>query len=522
MWQPTTEFCKIHTRVRGAISNLDYSDLVRDGVIPDIASVFQEKYLSIYATKKYPPFCYKSKDVRGPSYFGMLIDIALRYGVRKFVNSKVNFGECVTSKKLRSKNLNTVLLESDKITSEMYGVDPYPQEHLNKWASTFTNICKTIASNLNKLCEESSTICYEVEWFWESIIGHPDIVLEHKTHNTILDIKTTTFFKRMEEGTCLQILAYAAISPKPTKMVGVVLPIQREVITVDVSEFDFSTFRNVLLGYNRESYSGAEKQYKLLLLSQFRIGNHTTLKDLYTDNYRKGVALQLFLRNTRSGRQSKKTFNPAKIVDILTTHGLEFYTHAPYCINLCQIQNDVKKGSKLKEDLWAQRYLCTDLKDSVSMGFRGVVVHTGAKLYLDEEVALDNMENNVRLALKFATEECPLLLESPCGEGTEVCTTIWELITFFNRFTQEEKAKLGLCVDSCHVFASGYDPIEYLNEWVNYSDVPIKLVHFNDSRGTKGSRVDRHATPGTGFIGVGCMLEVAQFCTERNISMVVE
>ena len=85
------------------------------------------------------------------------------------------------------------------------------------------------------------------------------------------------------------------------------------------------------------------------------------------------------------------------------------------------------------------------------MGGRGVVVHTGTKGKNDEEWAIDMMEKNIRKVLPYVHTRCPLLLETPCGEGTEICWTLESLSQFFDRFTNEEVKKLGMCLDSAHV-----------------------------------------------------------------------
>lgn len=222
------------------------------------------------------------------------------------------------------------------------------------------------------------------------------------------------------------------------------------------------------------------------------------------------------LRNPRTGKCNPKTAYQLESARAMISHyNLVYYTHAAYVINLCANQCD-------NGDYWQQKYLNEDLAFTSSIGGRGVVVHTGARKHRTEEEALLIMENMVRDALPYATESCPLLLETPCGEGTEVCSKIEDLGNFFLRFSEEELKKLGLCADTCHIFSSGYDPMTYLEHWEKYSPTPIKLVHFNDSKGTCGSCIDRHAAAGTGHIGMEKMVAIERWCTERSIPMVYE
>ena len=85
-----------------------------------------------------------------------------------------------------------------------------------------------------------------------------------------------------------------------------------------------------------------------------------------------------------------------------------------------------------------------------------------------------------------------------------------------------DKKKCKICVDTCHVFASGYDPLIYLTNIQYNHPGSIALVHFNDSKGEKGCRKDRHAFPGDGHIGIDKMREIAEWCVEHKIPMIYE
>lgn len=221
--------------------------------------------------------------------------------------------------------------------------------------------------------------------------------------------------------------------------------------------------------------------------------------------------------NPRTGRRDAETVKQvAEAAKVIMENGLNYFTHAPYVINMCANECDANRR------YWQQEILNEELVYTAAMGGKGVVVHTGARKQRTEEEGLAIMEHMVRSALPYATETCPLLLETPCREGTEVCGQIQDLGNFFYRFTEEERKKLGLCADSCHIFAANYDPLQYMQHWEQHCPVPIKLVHFNDSAAECGSCKDRHAPPGHGHIGMKRMNEIAQWCHERNIPMVRE
>lgn len=213
---------------------------------------------------------------------------------------------------------------------------------------------------------------------------------------------------------------------------------------------------------------------------------------------------------------------PAQVAEAapaVRAHNLTVFIHAPYVINLCANKSEIRDGKLV---YWQQDILNVDLQLAAIMGCKGVVVHTGAQKLLTLEVARNTMYHMVSTALQYATEDCKLLLETPCGEGTEICTRLSELGEFCHLSSEEQRKKLGLCVDTCHVFAAGYDPLMYLQHWSEHMRVPICLVHFNDSKDPQGSHKDRHTPPGTGNIGPAKMQAIADWCVSHNIPMVVE
>ena len=118
---------------------------------------------------------------------------------------------------------------------------------------------------------------------------------------------------------------------------------------------------------------------------------------------------------------------------------------------------------------------------------------------------------------------CPLLIETPSSQGTELLTTIDEFQEFYQRFNQEDQQRIRICIDTCHVFASGYDPLEYLSKWINtMGRETVGLIHFNDSKDVKGSKKDRHAPIGNGKIGKNILYQVMKYAVDQKIDMVVE
>ena len=146
-------------------------------------------------------------------------------------------------------------------------------------------------------------------------------------------------------------------------------------------------------------------------------------------------------------------------------------------------------------------------------------MHVGKSVNRPVEEAVENMRLNLLTAMESATTACPILLETPAGQGTELLTEYDDFVDFVASFKDE---RIRLCLDTCHVFASGYCPYEYLQGVIKDDPALLKLVHFNDSHGACHSCVDRHAFIGTGAIGLETLTKVADVCSKAGIDMVIE
>jgi deoxyribonuclease-4 len=218
---------------------------------------------------------------------------------------------------------------------------------------------------------------------------------------------------------------------------------------------------------------------------------------------------QIFLGNPQSLFVKVAPADIAAAGAYVKAQGLHVYVHTQYTINLCN--NDAER---MRDDMRAS--LRQQLKIACELGCRGVVVHVGKSCKTPVKEALEVMRQNILAVLEAGSYDCPLLLETPAGQGTETLTKKEDFIQFVAAINDP---RFGICVDTCHVFASGYDPLEYL------SAAPyglIRLVHFNDSLTPLGSKKDRHALCGTGYIGIKKMNAVADLCYANKWDMVIE
>jgi deoxyribonuclease-4 len=121
--------------------------------------------------------------------------------------------------------------------------------------------------------------------------------------------------------------------------------------------------------------------------------------------------------------------------------------------------------------------------------------------------------------MEQATAECPVLLETPSGQGTETLVGQDEFIAFFQQF---DDPRLRICVDTCHVFAAGIDPLTYIKAVEQVNPHLLQLIHLNDSKAPCGSCVDRHEAIGQGHIGMEKMREIIVYGESKRYPMVYE
>jgi len=175
--------------------------------------------------------------------------------------------------------------------------------------------------------------------------------------------------------------------------------------------------------------------------------------------------------------------------------------HAVYLINCASTDGEIRRKSRDS--------LVHHLQLGDAAGATGVVLHPGSAKGEPHEEALPRVAEILREALA-ESEKCPLLLENTAGAGDTIGRSFEELAELME-LTGGQK-RLGLCLDSCHLLASGFD-IRTADKLTAVMDRCVEMVgtdrvgcvHANDSRTQLGSNVDRHAPPGDGELGPrGC------------------
>lgn len=208
-------------------------------------------------------------------------------------------------------------------------------------------------------------------------------------------------------------------------------------------------------------------------------------------------------------------FNNISAYDVVRDLGQTVFAHASCAINLARFNED--------------KYIKDILIYATAHGFKGVVFHCGSSVNdpIPDCIAMmiKNIVTGIRAAI-FSPNQigtAKFLLETPAGKGNEMLTTFGD----FNLFCHHIKTQypdvapfFGICVDTCHIFDCSYVPNKYINELLKYHT--IDLIHFNDSCNPWGSRKDRHARPGEGYIPWFYLLRVAQIAKKHGIPTLFE
>jgi deoxyribonuclease-4 len=358
--------------------------------------------------------------------------------------------------------------------------------------------------------KDKSVILKEGELIYDSIQGHPDGIFK----DVVIEIKTTSKLEIDIKYYMLQLLSYLALGRGKFKKAVLVLPLQKSIITFRLE--DCKNIDKYLELLNEKSKSLLKQPdteiliNSALIIIQYNIGHHIKKENTFFNTVVKmkpGIPYQIFMGNSQSGKLSINESDIKDASNYVVKNLIKLYIHSPYVVNL----------SAKTDDDWNLVNIGKLLKYGYLLGAKGVVVHTGKHTKDSYERGVKNMRKALKLLIELSSIECPILLETPSGQGTETLCKMDEFLDFVDSFKSK---KIGVCVDTCHVFANGHNPYEYIEK--AYERGNLRLIHYNDSKEECGSCKDRHAEIGQGKIGIEMMLSIAEFCKSRNIDMLIE
>ncbi|NNJ27750.1 deoxyribonuclease IV [Alienimonas chondri] len=176
-------------------------------------------------------------------------------------------------------------------------------------------------------------------------------------------------------------------------------------------------------------------------------------------------------------------------------------SHASYLINFATPEPALRQKSV--------DAMVIELERADALGLSGVVVHPGSHVRSGEDVGLAAAASAVAEVLERARGgRCGLWLENTAGQGTNLGHQLSHLGAIIDGVPEADRGRLGVCFDTCHAFAAGYDlrdegeyarTFEELDEAVGLDR--LACLHINDSKGGLGSRLDRHEHIGEGELG---------------------
>lgn len=240
------------------------------------------------------------------------------------------------------------------------------------------------------------------------------------------------------------------------------------------------------------------------------IGNHLTSSKGYAAMGRIALSLDantfaFFTRNPRGGKA--KDIDPSdveKFLAIKEEHNIgKLVAHAPYTMNLCAAKEDIRNFS--------QGMIADDLERMEFTPGNYYNFHPGSHVGQGVEAGMELIASALNESLR-PEQTTTVLLETMAGKGSEVGRTFEELREILDRVVLQDK--MGVCLDTCHVWDGGYDIVNRLDEVLDEFDRVIGLdrlyaVHFNDSMNECGAHKDRHAKIGEGCIGLDAMKRIA-------------
>jgi len=242
-----------------------------------------------------------------------------------------------------------------------------------------------------------------------------------------------------------------------------------------------------------------KKQHSLLL------GAHMSIADKIYLAIERGesigcTAIQIFTKSNRQWNAKhltdeeiiifKNKWKQSSIQSIIT--------HATYLINIGSPDKDIEKKSI--------DAVAMELERSASLGIPYLVLHPGSHSKTDEKLCIQQISKNLDTVLKH-NPTMTILLETMAGQGTNIGHTFEQLAEIMQQ--SSVKKQLGVCFDTCHAFAAGYDfrtEKTYNALWEQFDAIigldTLKVIHLNDSKTPLGSRIDRHTDIGKGTIGL--------------------
>ena len=509
-------------KIDDIIGILAYKEMVLVNTILDLKPAIAGHKL---VTKRYPDFIYKFKKA------------GLHDADTVFENAILGLIF------MQVQTRNRILTGVDFITIWNKVLPP----HLNKFILKDTDRTKSVEKYLNEILQFTiNTFSQYPELIFDFEVSFG--IIEDRIHvlssEYIMLLVTSSNFNKNSEHSIIKLFIEKAIidnvrqnAAQPLiKYAGIFLTLQQKILWFNLENWNKNNLLNLIQDQSleccvdkhvaqivqsnypqglskKETFSDAVLETHVCerlnidtknVFMDPRIGSHIKKEDDFPSH----VPFQFFIANP----QGAFNLSDGEIAQLSARIklGMKAFIHAPYIVNLSSEQN------------WGADRLQAELRAGHAIGASGVVFHVGKHV---EESYMDGflkMIRSMRFVIESASIQCPLILETPAGQGTEVAASLDSFLYVMSQFPQDLGKRFKVCIDSCHVFSLGYDPTYFLDKIHERYPGSVALIHFNDSQNCRGARIDRHIISGKGYIGYDRMRRFFGRALELGIPCVTE
>ncbi|MBR0359949.1 MAG: deoxyribonuclease IV [Clostridia bacterium] len=253
------------------------------------------------------------------------------------------------------------------------------------------------------------------------------------------------------------------------------------------------------------------------------IGCHLSSSKGYLEMAKTAVSInantfQFFTRNPRGGAAKPIDENDIKeFLSYSKEHGIDkILAHAPYTLNACAADPGIREFAKntMADDIRRMEYTPGQMYN----------FHPGSHVKQGAEVGIDLISKQLNEVM-YPEMTTIILLETMSGKGSEVGRNFEEIRAIIDR--TELGDRLGVCLDTCHVYDAGYDVVGDLDGVLDEFDKIIgidrlKAIHINDSKNPFESHKDRHEKIGDGYIGEEAFSRIINHPSLRDLPFYLE
>ncbi|MHB8232178.1 MAG: deoxyribonuclease IV [bacterium] len=233
-------------------------------------------------------------------------------------------------------------------------------------------------------------------------------------------------------------------------------------------------------------------------------------------------AIQIFTKSQLQWSAKELDFNEAfSFKECIVRENLTVAAHLSYLVNLGSADETIREKSISG--------IINEIKRCRLLGIKYLIFHPGSNKYLTEEETIKQIALNLSGIIKKTAEfkGVILVVETTAGQGNQIGYKPEHIARIIELAGESER--LGVCIDTCHIFAAGYDirTLAGYDEFMkNFESIigfnRLKVMHLNDSLKSLGSKVDRHAPIGKGCIGLDAFRFIVNDKRLKGVPLIIE